>query len=154
MREDQWHFLQDLQSSGSINATSGRLNISPQALGASIRALEGELGLVLLNRSRLGVTLTEDGKQVLKLADAFWNGVYELRRQGEAAGEWADFPDKLDFWTSYGGMSCYTPRIIAKISQKQPQCQMAVYETTIGQLIEKLCRREIIFALKIGRAHV
>ncbi len=49
---------------GSFSAAADKLNITPQGLGHSVRKLEEELGLSLLDKNSQGVVLTRTGKNV------------------------------------------------------------------------------------------
>jgi len=53
---------------GSLTAAAGRLHIAQQSLSQQMRALEAQLGVVLLERSRRGVTLTPPGEVLLREA--------------------------------------------------------------------------------------
>ena len=65
MRTEQLIYLIDIAKTGSINNTAQRLFTSQQSISESIKKLENELGCTILNRSKTGVTLTEDGLYVL-----------------------------------------------------------------------------------------
>ena len=53
--------------SGSINKASEKLNINHQHLGRILSSLEDEIGAKLLERNRIGVTLTSEGLEILEL---------------------------------------------------------------------------------------
>ena len=67
MNSEQLRQLIDISKTGSIRMTAKRLYISQQAVSESMKRLEKELNCILLNRSKNGVTLTDDGKFVLIL---------------------------------------------------------------------------------------
>ena len=52
---------------GTLAQAAAELNVTPSAVSHSISQLETELGFPLLIRNRTGVTLTEDGAQVLPI---------------------------------------------------------------------------------------
>ena len=54
---------------GKLTRASEKLHISQPALSAQLRALEGELDLVLFERKSAGMVLTPAGKKILKLAN-------------------------------------------------------------------------------------
>ena len=68
MNIDQLKYLADLAITNSMNVTAKRMFITQQAVSDSIKRLEQELGCTLLNRSKTGITFTEDGKVILKHA--------------------------------------------------------------------------------------
>jgi DNA-binding transcriptional LysR family regulator len=53
---------------GSLTAAAGRLHIAQQSLSQQMRALEAQLGVVLLERSPRGVALTVPGEVLLREA--------------------------------------------------------------------------------------
>ena len=56
-------------SEGSINTAAQQLYISQQGLDSAIKRLEKELNLTLFNRSKNGVTLTQEGLLLKKYAE-------------------------------------------------------------------------------------
>lgn len=79
--------LQAAVSEGSLTAAAALLGLSQPALSASIKSLEGELGVPLLERHRHGVratagaeTLLEHGRRIESELQAAWSG---LRRQAQ-----------------------------------------------------------------------
>lgn len=66
MNTDQIAYLIDIAKTGSINTTAKRMYCSQQSVSESIKRLESELGCTILERSKRGVSLTEDGKYVLQ----------------------------------------------------------------------------------------
>ena len=70
MKIEQLEFLIEVVKAGSINAASKKIFISQQSLNQSLRNLEDELGFSVLNRTKKGVTLTEQGQVVYSAAQA------------------------------------------------------------------------------------
>lgn len=75
MQINQLEYLVDLSKTYSITNTAKRFYITQQAVSNSIKSLELELGVQLLNRSKKGVTFTPEGNLVLKYAK---KNAYEL----------------------------------------------------------------------------
>jgi len=71
MRIDQLRYLIEIAKSHSMHATSIKMHISPQALSATIKALERELDLELLQRSFQGTELTTVGEEISKISEEF-----------------------------------------------------------------------------------
>jgi len=61
-------YVIDISKTNSINATAKRVFTSQQTISESVKRLEAELGCIILDRSKTGVNLTEDGKYVLSYA--------------------------------------------------------------------------------------
>ena len=68
MRLEQLQYLLDLTKTNSITQTADKYFISHQALSKSIKAMEKELNVTLLDRSSTGVTLTDAGQRVAQFA--------------------------------------------------------------------------------------
>lgn len=68
MRLEQLEFLLEIAKLRSISSTAEKYYISPSAVSKSIKALEDELEITLLNRTNSGVEVTLDGKRILSYA--------------------------------------------------------------------------------------
>lgn len=68
MRLEQLEYLLQINKDKSLNRAAQTLNISVQALSLSLNSLEKELGITIFTRSPKGVSLTDDGKEVLHFA--------------------------------------------------------------------------------------
>lgn len=79
MQLNQFRFLIAVDKYGSISKAAQELYISQSTISLSLINLEEELGHVLLNRSKRGVTLTPEGKEVLKRATVIQNAIESLR---------------------------------------------------------------------------
>lgn len=73
MNTDQLKYLIEISKSPSISVASEHLHLSTPALSMSIKRLEEELGYKLLTRTHSGTTLSEDGKNLVKIASDFFN---------------------------------------------------------------------------------
>lgn len=70
MKIEQLRFLISVVKYGSINAASKKEFVTQQSLNKSLTALESELGVTLLNRTKMGTRLTEKGEIVFREAQA------------------------------------------------------------------------------------
>ena len=61
-------YFSDIAISGSFSKSAQRLGIAQPALSIAIKKLEEETGLKLINRGNRTMTLTSDGKVMLKHA--------------------------------------------------------------------------------------
>ncbi|MCW5748695.1 MAG: LysR family transcriptional regulator [Alphaproteobacteria bacterium] len=73
------HFLA-IHEAGNFTKAAERLLLSQPALSASIRALEEDLGVQLLERGRRGIALTREGKRFLEHAQTI-HDQYESARK-------------------------------------------------------------------------
>ena len=79
MQLNQFKFLIAVDKYGSISKAAQELYISQSTISLSLINLEEELGYVLLNRSKRGVTFTPEGKEVLKRAYEIQNVLDSLK---------------------------------------------------------------------------
>lgn len=86
MKIEQLEFLIEVCRAGSINAASKKIFISQQSLNQSLRSLEDELGFTILNRTKKGVTLSEQGVIVYNAAQAIVARYGQMLDQINASG--------------------------------------------------------------------
>ena len=68
MRIEQLKYFLEAAQSGSINAVAQHLFISQQGISDALKRMEKELGVVLFNRSKVGITLTPAGEGLYEYA--------------------------------------------------------------------------------------
>ncbi|MGY3749521.1 LysR family transcriptional regulator [Vagococcus acidifermentans] len=68
MRIQQLEYLEKIAELGSINEAAKSLFLSQPTLSNAVKELENEMGICLFHRSKLGVSLTEEGKEFLAYA--------------------------------------------------------------------------------------
>ena len=83
MDERDFELLEVLESSRNITKAAERLFITQSALSKRIQAMEEELGVSLLLRSRQGIRFTPDGETVLAGCRAAAGELSRMRRQLE-----------------------------------------------------------------------
>ena len=81
MRTEQLLYLLEISKNPSLHIASEKLNMTPQALSASIRKLEEELGFAVLERTTQGVTLTSDGRALLSAGKRFLSAVEKIQQK-------------------------------------------------------------------------
>lgn len=79
MRTDQLEYLEEIARVNSMNKASKNLCISVQALSASMKNLEDELGFQILDTTHKGTRLTEKGNVFLEAGQTFLKKIYELQ---------------------------------------------------------------------------
>lgn len=115
MQLNQFKFLIAVDKYGSISRAAQELYISQSTISLSLIHLEEELGYVLLNRSKRGVTLTPEGKEVLKRAQTIAEALDSLK-------EIASDDEKIIGDVRIGGNSHFGLNIITDmILQLKPQ---------------------------------
>ncbi|MCP0886660.1 LysR family transcriptional regulator [Ligilactobacillus sp. WILCCON 0076] len=65
MRIQQLHYLEKIAETGSINEAAKQLFISQPSLSQAMKELEKEYKIQLFYRSKLGITLTDEGREFI-----------------------------------------------------------------------------------------
>lgn len=65
MTLQQMHYILEIDRCGSMNKAAQTLFVSQSALSSSIMEVEKELGITIFRRSNRGITLTEDGRELV-----------------------------------------------------------------------------------------
>ncbi|MCH4009978.1 LysR family transcriptional regulator [Companilactobacillus sp.] len=68
MRIQQLQYLETIVRTGSINEAAKQLYLTQPSLSNAIKELESEMGIKILLRSKLGVSLTDDGREFMVYA--------------------------------------------------------------------------------------
>ena len=141
MNFDQLKYITAIGEYGSITKASRHLFISQQALSRSIKRLENEVGIDLLERSTDGSTLTREGKifvesakQILKIADSLY--AYETyAKDADAVNSvveviCANRPSKYSFNT-----------VILRLSRMFPDTRFKVDNISWDEFLDQLFER-------------
>lgn len=84
MRIEQLEYITSVARHGSFRRAAEELHISQPALSESVRKLEGELGIDIIDRRRSGATVSAEGRELLSHMEDAIAAVDRLRR---AAGD-------------------------------------------------------------------
>jgi DNA-binding transcriptional LysR family regulator len=101
---------------GSMAAAARVLNVTPAAVAQRVRALEDEIGSVLLSRTGRTVSPTEAGLAILERARTLTSDVRDL--QAMAAGD--AVAGELRVGASSTGMSGLLPPILSQMQDRYP----------------------------------
>jgi len=118
MHIDQLKYLIEISNSPSINAASEKLHISYQALSHSIKSLESELNLSLLNRTYRGSELTQDGYRLVNLSKQFLSGIHQLQLKNKT--EESEISGDVNILTSYICLENFLFDLMDSIEKKHP----------------------------------
>lgn len=146
MRIDQLRYLIEIAKSHSMHATSTKMHISPQALSASIKAMETEIGLALLERSFQGTELTPLGEEISVLAEAFIEKLDTIiaahRNPDEAKQAFFDF----NFFP-YDEMDNFAPKLITDLLYKSFELPIHTVERSEAEIKAALDCGQLALAL-------
>ena len=107
MTIEQLQYILEIAKFGSINKAALHLNMSQPNLSIAVKNLEQELGYAILERSKKGVTFTQDGSRMLSYAKNIFHelqSIENLRVKTEIA------PIEFSIATHYTvyGLYCFT----------------------------------------------
>ncbi len=111
---------------GSFSRAAEQLNYTPSGVSQLVTALENELNVTLLHRTKKGVSLTNDGKHFVPVVRSLVgeeNRLYELASQvnGLLIGSISI--------ATYSSVAVYwLPKIIRRFRETYPQIQFKFHE--------------------------
>lgn len=121
---------------GSFSRAAEQLNYTPSGVSQLVTALENELNVTLLHRTKKGVSLTNDGKHFVPVVRSLVgeeNRLYELASQvnGLLIGSISI--------ATYSSVAVYwLPKIIRRFRETYPQIQFKFHEGTWQELSRQL----------------
>lgn len=81
MRIEQLEYLEAIVKTGSINEAAKNLYLTQPSLSNALKELEKEIGIQILVRSKLGVSLTDDGREFMNYARQILDNVHLLEER-------------------------------------------------------------------------
>ena len=139
MRTEQLTFFLEVVKTGSINKAAENLYVTQPGLSDSIKKMESELGLTLLNRSKTGVTLTENGRIVARHAvnilSAYNRMLNELKLLSD--DELDNPKETLTIATSPLFAASILIDVIKTFRQQYPNVQITYLEASGNEAINK-----------------
>ena len=132
----------------SFRRAAERLHLSQPAVSQQIHALEEELGVVLFDRGKGRIRLTDAGTVLLGYARKGARLAAEAqaaleRTRGEVAGE-------LRIGASMTVTQYFLPRVLGAFLQQHPHIQFSVKSANTEHIVEALAQGEIDLALIEG----
>lgn len=125
---------------GSVTAAADSLGYTPSAVSQLVSALEKELGLTLLDRSKKGVSLTEAGKGLIPLIEDYLeheNRIFEYADdiRGLVTGSLSitAYPSVATNWL---------PSILGRFSSEYPGVHITIMECVRSDIYQHLDRGE------------
>lgn len=144
MRIEQLDSLVEISKNKSLSAASKNVHMSVQGLSMSIKALEEELGIQLLNRTYKGVSMTENGEKLVALYRSFNLGLQYLIQSGSRL-ESVRLAGHLKIPVNFFGLVDFLPHLICDLTLEMPDLLIEVIEMPQSQIIEQLLQEAIDF---------
>jgi len=132
-----------------------RCHVSQPTLSVAVKKLEDELGLILFERSKTSVLLTEAGKRIVAKAQKVLEQAQGLRELAQAGKDPLGAPLSLGAIHTVGPY--LFPQLVQALHQSAPQMPLYIEENFTHQLRDKLLSGEldvIIIALPFSEADV
>lgn len=126
--------------------------MSQPALSMQIKELEGELGLVLVERRSGSVRLTPEGEEVVRRARRILSDVRDLSDYARHRGKPLSGPLRLGIIPSIAPY--LLPRILPVLQDRHPDLRLTLRETLTDQLLQELDDGDldaVIIALPVER---
>ena len=138
------HFLA-VAEEGHFGRAAARLGLSQPPLSAQIQALEAELGVRLLERTRKGARPTREGEALLPVIRRLAEDAKQVEALARELRTGRQMPMALACVTS--ALFDFLPPLVRALRDAQPDAAMAVQEMDTADAVEALRRGEVDFAL-------
>jgi len=139
----QLRYLLTVADEGNFTRASEKLFISQSALSQQIQALESDVGTILVNRSRRGITLTEAGQILYQHAK---HALYEIEEAQTAINELQGLQrGELHIGVVQTVNAYLMPSIVAEFMAHYPAIKLSISE---------LSADDIELGLETGDLHV
>ena len=102
MTIQQLKYISAVEKYGSITKAAQKLYVSQPSVSAVIHALEEELGIEIFVRSAKGITITEQGRELLKMGNKILHDVDYIEEFFSAPGK----EEKPSFYVASQHFSC------------------------------------------------
>lgn len=130
---------------GSLSKAADALHLTQPAVTRHVKALEQELGAVLLNRTSHGVELTPAGKAVLGHARQALAAVTACRRAAQEAAPGG--ADHLRVAAGHMVMQFLLPPVLAEFRSRYPSMQIQLYTGHYQECLDRLTSYQADLAL-------
>jgi LysR family transcriptional regulator, hydrogen peroxide-inducible genes activator len=132
-----------------------RCQVTQPAMSMQIRALETELGVLLVERTSAGLLLTAAGAEVAQRARAILLAVQDLSDLARQHDRVLAGPLRLGVIPTIGPY--LLPQVLPRLHVSYPEIQLSLHESQTEHLVEALIAGELdllILALPVGRDDV
>ena len=147
MNIDQLKYLADLAITNSMNVTAKRMFITQQAVSDSIKRLEHELGCTLLNRSKTGISFTEDGKVILEHAQKILKQHNAIEQYLQEKYDKDHLHGKLLIGAGPVSNETILPELLFRMRNRFPNISIHVAGNSVSTIIQLLQNGELDFIL-------
>ncbi|YBV93540.1 LysR family transcriptional regulator (plasmid) [Bacillus sp. PK9-021] len=147
MNLEQMQYIAEVDRTHSISLAAENLHISQAAISQSIALLEKEIGVVIFKRSRLGTTSTNEGKQIIRIANEILNKVNEIR--DEAMYLNSSYSGELVIASIPSLFITLLPQVLSKFKSDFPKVKLTIREIGSKEITEGVLKDEVDIGLVI-----
>lgn len=145
MRVERVIYFVEAVRAGSMRAAAERLHVTQSVLGEQITALEEELDLLLVLRSRRGVVPTPAGEHLMARATQLIDAQHEFL--AAANGLSAEVAGSVRVGAGPAlALSLVTP-VVERIHQLHPGIRIQTIESSSAELVQRVSRGHLDFAI-------
>ncbi|WP_428772239.1 LysR family transcriptional regulator [Vibrio sp.] len=142
------HYFNQLAQTGNFTKAADQLGIAQSALSTSIKKLEQQLELKLINRTERQMSLTAEGQVLLRHARKILEDVEQAEKEiQELKGLTSGV---INFGVSAMLASYYLPDALEQFKKAYPGIQINIHEAGTATLAQKLVNGELDLALIRG----
>jgi DNA-binding transcriptional LysR family regulator len=125
-----------IAQSGSITKGANECSLALSAASRRISELEETVGLMLLDRSAKGVTLTQAGHTVMQHALRLFQGFEQFSNE---LGEYRKgVKGHVRLWANMSSLTEFLPSALASFLKQHPEIQVEVEEQLSGDIVKAL----------------
>lgn len=125
-----------IAEAGSLSAAAKKLHLTQPALSSTLRRLEGELSLKLVQRHSRGVSLTEEGRMVVERAYGVVREMTEISAAAQNFSQEASGTVRIGLPTTVAGG--LLPELMPQIRDRYPKIKVYALEAMTGVLNEQV----------------
>ena len=146
-----YQVLKTVAEQGSFRKAADILGLTPSAISHTIASLENELGFSVLNRSKLGVTLTNYGEHLLPYVNAVLNSDESLQQAIAEFNGLKQGKVKVGCFSSV--CTNWLPDVMYSFQKEYPEITIEVFQGTYAECQKgagKMRKRNISGLMKCG----
>ncbi len=128
-----YQIFKTVSEQGSFRKAADISGLTPSAISHTIAAMEGELGFLLLNRSKSGVTLTNYGEHLLPYVNAVLNSNESLQQAIAEFNGLKQGTVKVGCFSSV--CTNWLPDIIHSFKKEYPGISIEVFQGTYDDVV-------------------
>ena len=135
-------YLVEIEHYQSLSLAAEHLHVSQPALSKGIKTLEEQLGVKLISRTYKGVTLTEEGNQVVALAKPIFNSLNQIETlfQSDKSAKDLFLLDDIIIYTNPGFASIIYNALANEYTSHQAWNILQIFPVTSHEEIDRMIR--------------